>query len=239
MPHGTAELGAEPVPPAALRVGREPSRQRFDRIYKEVRDRICLLDYPPNARLAEEELAQAFGVSRTPIRRVLSRLEAEGLLESRHGVGTIVTDVDLEALEQVFRLRMELALLLGRLDPLPRAPADIARLEGLLERCDRLALACPDPKAFARLNMDFALELTAMTGNLPLREMSDQLYFRTARIWLKSLPRLNLGDEVAVFRQEIADVLAAVVLGDLESVGHIRRSHISMSFHRMRRYPAG
>jgi DNA-binding GntR family transcriptional regulator len=41
-----------------------------------------------------------------------------------------------------------------------------------------------------------------------------------------------------VFRREMADILAAMEIGDLEAVGHIRRSHISMSFNRMRLYPA-
>ncbi|HEU4986394.1 MAG TPA: winged helix-turn-helix domain-containing protein, partial [Rhizobiaceae bacterium] len=69
----------------------EDSRQRFDRIYSALRTRICLLDYPPGMRLREEDLAEEFETSRTPIRRVLARLEDEGLLRSVHGVGTIVT----------------------------------------------------------------------------------------------------------------------------------------------------
>lgn len=211
-------------------------RERFDRIYNTIRDRICLLDYPPYARLAEEELAQEFGVSRTPIRSVLSRLEAEGLLQSRHGVGTFVTDVDIDALAQVFQLRMELAVLLGQLDPLPRSAEDIARVRALLDRCDALA-AAPDPRGFARLNMDFFQELSAMTGNLPLRDISERLYYQTTRIWLRSVPQLNLRDEIAVFRREMADILAAMEVDDLEAVGYIRRSHISMSFNRMHRYP--
>jgi DNA-binding GntR family transcriptional regulator len=213
------------------------SRERFERIYKAIRDRICLLEYQPGTRLAEEELAQEFGVSRTPIRSVLSRLEAEGLLQSRHGVGTFVTDVDIEALSQVFQLRMELAVLLGKLDPIARSPADIERVRGLLKRCDEIT-GDLDPREFARLNMDFSQELAAMTGNQPLREISERLYYLTTRIWLKSVTRLNLPDEVAVFRREMADILAAMEIGDLEAVGHIRRSHISMSFNRMRLYPA-
>jgi DNA-binding GntR family transcriptional regulator len=213
------------------------SRERFERIYKVIRDRICLLEYEPGARLAEEELAQEFGVSRTPIRSVLSRLEGEGLLQSRHGVGTFVTDVDIEALTQVFQLRMELAVLLGRLDPIARSPADIERVRSLLQRCDTLTAEL-DPREFARLNMDFSQEIAAMTGNLPLREISERLYYLTTRIWLKSVTRLNLPDEIAVFRREMADILAAMEIGDLEAVGHIRRSHISMSFNRMRLYPA-
>ena len=214
------------------------SRERFERIYKTIRDRICLLEYQPGERLGEEELAREFNVSRTPIRRVLSRLEGEGLLESRHGVGTFVTDVDIDSLAQVFQLRMELAVLLGKLDPIPRSEDDLARVRALLVRCDKL-LKKPDPKAYARLNMDFFQELGAMVGNAPLREISERLYYLTTRIWLKSVPHLNLPDEIEVFRREMADILQAMEIGDLEAVGHIRRSHISMSVKRMKRYPDG
>ena len=214
------------------------SRERFERIYKTIRDRICLLEYQPGARLAEEELAQEFHVSRTPIRRVFSRLESEGLLESRHGVGTFVTDVDIDELSQVFMLRMELAQMIGRLDPIPRTESDLARVRALLVRCDKL-LKKPDAKQYARLNMDFFQELSAMIGNAPLREISERLYYLTTRIWLKSVPHLNLPDEIEVFRREMADILQAMAVGDLEAVGHIRRSHISMSVKRMKRYPDG
>jgi DNA-binding GntR family transcriptional regulator len=209
------------------------ARERFTRIYHTIRDRICLLDYEPGARLGEEELAREFGVSRTPLRRVLSRLESEDLLESRHGVGTFVTDVDLDDLTQVYQLRMELAELIGKLDPIPRTADDLARVRAIVGRCDAL-LAQPDPRTFARINMDFFQELAAMIGNEPLREISERLYYQTSRIWLKSVPHLNLRDEIVVFRREVADILAAMEVGDLEAVGHIRRSHISMSVRRMK-----
>ncbi len=211
------------------------ARERFERIYNTIRDRICLIEYEPGARLAEEELAREFGVSRTPLRRVLTRLEGEGLLESRHGVGTFVIDVDLDALLPVYRLRMELAALMGKLDPIPRTPEDLARVRALLGRCDALIQA-PDPKAYARLNMDFFHELAAMIGNGPLREISERLYFLTNRVWLRSAPLLDLKDEVAVFRREVADILAAMELGDWESVGYIRRSHIAMWVRRMQQH---
>jgi DNA-binding GntR family transcriptional regulator len=216
-----------------------PSRERFERLYSVVCDRICLLEYAPGERLSEEELAAEFKVSRTPIRRVLSRLESEGLVETRHGVGTIVVDVKLDDLAQIYQLRMELAVLIGRLDPVPRTEKDLARVRVLLTRCDALARQPrPDQKALARINMEFYQELRAMTGNKPLRDISDRLYHLTSRIWLTSVPHLNLRDEIEVFRREIADVLAAMEIGDLEAVGHIRRSHISMSFMRLQRYAA-
>ncbi|MES0003461.1 GntR family transcriptional regulator [Mesorhizobium sp. M0051] len=74
-----------------------------------MRDRICLLDYTPGSRLSEEELAREFDTSRTPVRRVLARLESEGLVESVHGVGTIITDPDIQELVQIYHLRLELA----------------------------------------------------------------------------------------------------------------------------------
>jgi len=143
-----------------------PPREFFgapqnERIYNTIRDRICLPEYEPGARLGEEELAREFGVSRTPLRWVMSRLESEGLLEGRHGVGTFVTDADLEGLTQVYQLRMELAELIGRLDPQPRSPADLGRVRDIVSRCDRL-LEAPDASTFARINMDFFQELEAV-----------------------------------------------------------------------------
>lgn len=212
-----------------------PSREMFERLYRTIRDRICLFEYPPGGRLSEEELAEEFSISRTPVRRVLARLEAEGLIEARHGVGHIVTGVDLAELTQIYELRMELAVLMGRLSPIPRTPEDLGRIRALIARCDALSRQ-PEFKAFSRLNMDFFSEISAMTGNAPLREISERLYFQTSRVWLQMMPKLDLAEEFANFRREMEDVLAAAETGDLEAVGHIRRAHISMSFARMKRY---
>ncbi|MEI9421134.1 GntR family transcriptional regulator [Mesorhizobium sp. Cs1299R1N1] len=211
------------------------ARERFERIYRILRDRICLLDYAPGSHLSEEELAQEFEISRTPVRRVLARLESEGLVQSVHGVGTIVTDVDIEELQQVYHLRLELALLVGKLSPIPRTAEDLDRIRALITRCDSDILN-PDQRAFLRLNMDFFYELTAMTGNQPLREISERLYFQVARVVLKMMPQLGLVEEFTAFRREMEEVLAAAEIGDWESIGHIRRAHISMSFRRMMRH---
>lgn len=207
-------------------------RERYERMYRLLRDRICLLDYPPGSRLSEEELAQEFATSRTPVRRVLTRLESEGLVQSVHGVGTIVTDVDIGELEQVYHLRMGLAELIGKLSPVPRTPEDLDRIRALIRRCDA-DMVNPDQRAFLRLNMDFFYELTAMTGNQPLRDISERLYFQVARVVLKMMPQLGLVEEFSAFRREMEEILAAAEIDDWESIGHIRRAHISMSFRRM------
>lgn len=211
-------------------------RERFDKMYHLIRRRICMLDYPPGMRLSEEAMAREFGVSRTPLRRVLGRLETEGLLTSVHGVGTIVTDVEIDELAQVFRLRLELAELAGKLDVRPPDAEDMAGLEALVARA-RALIEAPDRRAFAELNVDFMLAHLALTGNEPLREVSERLYYQTARIWLKSViaSEIDLTDEVLIFAREIEDIVAALRIGDLEAAALVHRAHISMSFTRMRR----
>lgn len=220
------QAGTEDERPTTL------ARERFNTIYFALRDRICLLDYEPGTRLGEEDLAREFGVSRTPLRRVLSRLESEGLVESRHGVGTFVTTADLPSLFQTYRLRMELAPLIGKLDPIAPDAAALDRIRALITACDADRLT-PDPRAFARMNMLFFQQVVEMIGNQPLREITERLYYLTHRIWLTYMPRLNLTDEVDAFVREMNDTLAAMEMGDLEAVGYIRRNHISMSLRRM------
>lgn len=230
------EVQTRPGPDA--RPADEGARGRFERIYQTLRMRICLLDYAPGSRLREEDLAQEFGVSRTPIRRVLVKLEAEGLLRSVHGVGTIVTDIDVGELTQVYELRVELAELVGKLSPAVVDRALVARFRDIRERCDRM-VAAGDPREFSRINMEFFHLFTTLTNNEPLREISERLYYQTTRIWLKMASRLTgyealLRNEFIIFQREVADITEAVEHGDLTAAGHVRRAHIAMSFSRIR-----
>ena len=162
------------------------ARDRFELMHHEIRNRICLLDYAPGTRLSETALAEEFGVSRTPLRRVLVRLEGEGLLQSVQGVGTFVTDAEIGELEQTYLLRMELAELTGKLSPQAPDAALMEEFRTLSARSKNLIRA-PDPREFAQVNMDFFLALLGLTANNPLREISERLYFQTTRIWLKSV----------------------------------------------------
>ncbi|MCC5993449.1 MAG: GntR family transcriptional regulator [Rhodobacteraceae bacterium] len=212
----------------------ESARNRFDRIHEEIRMRICLLDYAPGKRLSEEALAGEFGISRTPLRRVLARLESEGLVHSMHGIGTFVTDLEIEELGQTFRLRLELAELTGRLEPVLPDAALWQEFRAISTQ-SKAMLAEPDPRRFAKLNVDFFLCLVRLTDNEPLREITRRLYFQTTRIWLKSVfaSHINLRDETHVFDREVDDIIRALELGDLHSAALIQRAHISMSFQRM------
>ncbi|MEO3479008.1 GntR family transcriptional regulator [Phaeobacter sp. CAU 1743] len=211
------------------------ARDRFELMHREIRDRICLLDYAPGTRLSETELAEEFGVSRTPLRRVLARLEDEGLVQSVHGVGTFVTDVNLEELAQTYQLRMELAGMMGHIMPLPPSDALLAEFRALSDRSQSL-LQDPAPREFARLITDFFLATLKLTGNMPLRTTAERLYYQTSRIWLTSVidSIIDLCDEMRIFDGEISTVTAALEAGDLQAAAMLQQAHISMSFSRMR-----
>ena len=212
------------------------ARDRFEILHQELRNRICLLDYAPGTRLSETELADEFGVSRTPLRRVLARLEDEGLVQSVQGVGTFVTDVNIDELAQTYQLRMELAEMVGRLSPKRPNADQLAHFSELSRRVKEL-VQNPEPRSFAQLNMAFFLARLTLTDNAPLREVSERLYIQTARIWLKSFfaSVIDLNEEIRVFAREVDEVIAAIELGDLQAAALIQRAHISMSYSRMQR----
>lgn len=210
------------------------ARERYSKIHVELRRRICLLDYPPGVRLSEEEIASEFGTSRTPIRQVLARLEGEGLVRSVHGVGTFVTDANIEELEQAYRLRVELAGLTRELSPLSPDTGLMDEFRALRQRSKEM-LASGTPKAFTQLDMDLFEALMKLTGNEPLREICQRLYYRTKRIWIKSAvaASLDLHEEFYMFDRELEDIISALEIGDIEALGNIQKAHISMSFQRL------
>ncbi|MGL4280134.1 MAG: GntR family transcriptional regulator, partial [Albidovulum sp.] len=153
-----------------------------------------------------------------------------------HGVGTIVTDVEIGELTQTYQLRLELAELTGKLSAVAPDEALWQEFRALSARSKAL-IDAPDPRRFAELNMDFFLALLRLTANEPLKEICERLYFQTTRIWLKSVfaSKIDLGDEVDIFDREVHDILRALEIGDLHAAALIQRAHISMSFERMRR----
>lgn len=209
-------------------------RERYAKIHVELRRRICLLDYPPGVRLSEEAIASEFGTSRTPIRQVLARLEGEGLVKSVHGVGTFVTDANIEVLEQAYRLRVELAGLTRELSPLSPDAGLMEEFRALRVRSKEMLLS-GTPRTFTQLDMDLFEALMKLTGNEPLREICQRLYYRTKRIWIKSAmaAELDLHEEFYMFDRELEDIITALEIGDIEALGNIQKAHISMSFQRL------
>src|SRR5690348_976966 len=76
-----------------------------DRAVDQLRERILGGEYTPGERLAEVELAEKLGVSRTPVREALRRLAAEGLVDITTNKGARVIDYPRQDLERIFEIR--------------------------------------------------------------------------------------------------------------------------------------
>ncbi|RNF33217.1 GntR family transcriptional regulator [Paracoccus methylarcula] len=205
---------------------------RFQTIYETLRERICLLDFAPGHRLREDDLAEEFQVSRTPMRRVIARLESEGLVQSIQSVGTFVTEIDFDTLRQIYELRAELAILLGQdIEPAVQAEVrdEITRILATAER-ESASIGTRD---FARLNRDAFQALLRLNRNEVANNIAEALYNQSARVWIHSIPEIGLAREVELFRQEISEVLRALEHGDIRSVSLVRAAHIRQSWQRI------
>ena len=222
----------------SARKGKESSSQRHERIHKQIRERICLLHYPPGTILSETELAAEFEVSRTPVRRVVQQLNFEGLVEIKNGVGTIVTDIDLKTFKDIYDFRMRLAELIGELSPTQVTGAQIETMEQLLARAKAIRNA-PDIENYARINNDLLELLLGLIGSVPLRETSERLYYRVARIWYTFLPDLDWGKSIDAVEAEMTEILEAMRRNDVRTVGMVRSRYLHDILTRVSEYISG
>lgn len=74
--------------------------------YNTIKDKIIRCEYAPNELISEEALREELGVSRTPIRDALSRLEQEGLLKILPKKGIMVSGLSLSEINSIFEIRM-------------------------------------------------------------------------------------------------------------------------------------
>jgi len=207
-----------------------------EQIYRTLRERVCLLDYPPGTVLREADLAAEFGVSRTPLRAVLQRLAEGGLIESRDGVGTIVTEPDLDELRDIYAMRMKVAGLIGELSPRMPSADHVGLIDGLIARAAKLAVAF-DLKQYWTINHELHFLISGLIGNSALRETWDQLYFRAARMWYAIAEQdgpgvaTSLADELREMRRALAD-------GDMTAAGFIQHNYIAAGARRVEAFYA-
>jgi len=207
-----------------------------DGIYKIIRERICVGDYPPGDILSEQVLANEFKRSRTPIRKVIQRLEHEQFVTVKHGIGTIITPVNLRSIKQIYTLRMKLAEMIGELPPVANPQQEhIESLEQLLAQIQDLR-EVEDVRRLAQFNIAMHDVRQPLIGNEELRRIFDALYYRTGRVWLQVLPDLDYLDEVNFMVDEINQTIQALHAKDMCAVGLIRRNSISLALGRIIHY---
>ncbi|MDX3925949.1 MAG: GntR family transcriptional regulator [Shinella sp.] len=213
-------------------------RARFAALHRTLRDCICLLTYPPGAALSETELAKTFGMSRTPIRRVLQMLEAEGLVETKPNVGSIVTTVDLKALRDAFALRIRLSELLGDMNPIGDFGPVITALEELLSEC-RVLVDRQDVGALCAISHRLQDVLLGLSANSEYRAVTDALYYKTIRAYYTILIELDWRMEAKAQVEEIHEILVSLHANDVRAVGLVRRNHIVRTLSRIMTFMVG
>lgn len=194
-------------------------------VYEEVRNRICTLRYPPGHLIHENRLAQEFGISRTPVRQVLQKLEIEGFVETRSGVGTIVTGVDFAAFRDIYALRLKLAEMIGDLSPNMPTPIHEQVMRGLLDRAQRLK-EVRDTEEFWNINHERQGLIASLIGNSALRELYDSYYYRTARVWYEVIAQI-WDEQIDALCAELQDLIRAMASGDPKAVAYVERNHLS------------
>ncbi|MBS1270635.1 MAG: putative D-xylose utilization operon transcriptional repressor [Gammaproteobacteria bacterium] len=199
---------------------------RIERIFQSIRRQICLLDFPPGTILREQDLAEQFKVSRTPIRHVLNRLAVDGLVESRQGVGTTVTTIEFKDLIDIYYLRATLAEAIGDSEPLTPAPDVFKALDELAAKCEELGNAV-DLRGFGEINIGLHTQILRIIRSRPLRDVSDRLFYQTVRVWFQIVPRFSWERAVLELCQEIQEVRQALARDDLKAVGLVHRNRLS------------
>jgi len=194
-------------------------------IYRTVKERILSLEYSPGQILNERALADEFGVSRTPLREVLSRLHQDKLVVIVPRAGTMVTPVEFQALRDVFQTRVEIEGLVGRLAAERVTNDQLQEMRKLQEECKHI-LADNDRRRLVGIDVRFREVLNGATNNQILKEMSDYLYNLTLRVWYLVFDNQNLSKEVEVEMNEIDQTIKVLTNRDPCEAQQFRRNVI-------------
>jgi len=149
-----------------------------DRVYRRIRAAIAKRYIGPGRQLVEETLAAQLGVSRTPVRSAIRRLEYEGLVEIIPRRGAFVVTPTRKEIEDAFAVRIHLERMSVRLAAAAATPSDAAALESLVAEeariFDRRLV-----EEYYRANDAIHLKIAELGGNRALRDFVAQVLART------------------------------------------------------------
>lgn len=217
----------EAINPLLLpRPARDRSRQAAPQVFDYLREQIVTLVLPPGAVLPRAALQDLFGVSSTPVRDALMRLEEEGLVEVFPQHATRVSPIDLGQARRTQFLRRAIEqeaarLLCGR----PDRTAELAALESVLAR-QRALLAAGDLEAFDAADRSFHATLCDLVEAGEVWAL-----VRRSSGHIDRLRRLNLplaGKAPQIIRDHEA-IVAGIAAGDAIAAQAAVRDHLSRS----------
>ena len=189
--------------------------------------------YKPGDRLVESELAERLGVSRTPVREALQRLETQSML-TRAGRSLIVASLDHNQLSELYTVRTELEGLAARLAARHATAEEVHVLRGMVE-ADRRLLG-GDPRLLSRANKRFHKQIHLASHNRFLVQQLDLVHRSMALLTTTSFAAEGR-DEVALVEHD--QIVRAIETQDGEAAFAALRSHISQAFETRLRVEAG
>lgn len=140
---------------------------------KEMLEReIIIGEIRPGERLEELEIANRFGVSRTPVREALMMLEAINLVERRPGRGAIVKGITLKRLLQMLEALAELEAIAGKLAARRGRKSEVAEIRAAFEVLGDIENES-DPDAYYTANIRFHRAIYSASGNEELMRMTE------------------------------------------------------------------
>lgn len=191
--------------------------------YQLILDAIDSHIYKPGDRLVESDLAERFGVSRTPIREALQRLETQSLL-TRDGRSLIVASLDHTQMAELYVVRGELEGLAARLAARHATPEEIRVLRDMVT-ADRNLLG--DPGAMSRANKRFHKQIHLASHNRFLVQQLDLVHRSMALLATTSLAAEGRGEDALAEHEAI---VRAIENGDGDAANRALREHISKAF---------
>lgn len=174
----------EPLPPLKKQPRTAKSSlggTQDDRVYAHIFEAILEQRLAPGTKLSEEALGEIFGVSRTIIRRALSRLAHEGVVLLRPNRGAVVASPSVEEARQVFFARRLVEKAITELAVQHATAEQLAQLRQMVSD-ERDSFSRGDRGAGIRLSGEFHLQLAVAAKNAPLISFQRSLVSQTSLI---------------------------------------------------------
>ena len=200
----------------------EPKAAQTD-AYSLILEAIDVGIFKPGDRLVESDLADRFGVSRTPIREALQRLETQSLL-ARDGRSLIVASLDHNQMAELYVVRRELEGLAARLAARHANEEEIAVLRAMVAADDALV---NDPAALARANRRFHKQIHLASHNRYLVQQLDLVHRTMALMATTSLAAQGRGE---IAQSEHDGIVSAIEARDEKTAEQALKDHISVAF---------
>jgi DNA-binding GntR family transcriptional regulator len=195
-------------------------------VYVELRRRILTGELTPGFEVNQESVAASLGVSITPLREALRRLEMEGLVRLKAHRTVTIPPLTRDELVELYVIRIELDPLATRLAAENASDAETAEIARLSRQ-----KADTDPVVQLELNRAFHRAIYSVSGNAALIAYLEQLWDRTDRYRL-ILVKQEVDGGLMIPNDHI-DIADAIVARRAERAAELMRTHISRSHQRI------